>query len=282
MYLSKGEGIDIVMKLVFYGAGNMAQAIFTGIINANKLESNDIYLTNKSNEERLKTFSTRLGVEYSYDDAALLKGADYVFLGTKPHDFETVAKRIRPYIQDNNRFISIMAGLPIDYIKQQLEVNQPVARIMPNTNAQVGHSVTGISFSNNFGPTAKQEVIDLVNAFGSVIEVDESHLHQVTAITGSGPAFLYHVFEQYVKAGTNLGLEKRQVEESIRNLIIGTSKMIERSDLSMEQLRKNITSKGGTTQAGLDALAEHNISGIFEDCLNAAVKRSIELSKNDN
>ncbi|MEJ7509419.1 pyrroline-5-carboxylate reductase dimerization domain-containing protein, partial [Staphylococcus simulans] len=77
-------------------------------------------------------------------------------------------------------------------------------------------------------------------------------------------------------AGTNLGLEKRQVEESIRNLIIGTSKMIERSDLSMEQLRKNITSKGGTTQAGLDALAEHNISGIFEDCLNAAVKRSIE------
>lgn len=79
MYLSKGEGIDIIMKLVFYGAGNMAQAIFTGIINANKLESNDIYLTNKSNEERLKTFSTRLGVEYSYDDAALLKGADYVF-----------------------------------------------------------------------------------------------------------------------------------------------------------------------------------------------------------
>ena len=75
------------------------QAIFTGIINANKLESNDIYLTNKSNEERLKTFSTRLGVEYSYDDAALLKGADYV-LGTKPHDFETVAKRIRPYIQE--------------------------------------------------------------------------------------------------------------------------------------------------------------------------------------
>ena len=80
---------------------------------------------------------------------------------------------------------------------------------------------------------------ELINAFGSVIEVSEEHLHQVTAITGSGPAFLYHVFEQYVKAGTN-GLERNQVEESIRNLIIGTSKMIERSDLSMSQLRKNI------------------------------------------
>ena len=90
-----------------------------------------------------------------------------------------------------------MAGLSIDYIRQQLNTNNPLARIMPNTNAQVGHSVTGISFSNNFDPKSKNEVDELINAFGSVIEVSEEHLHQVTAITGSGPAFLYHVFEQY-------------------------------------------------------------------------------------
>ena len=70
---------------------------------------------------------------------------------------------------------------------------------MPNTNAQVGHSVTGISFSNNFGPKSKDEVNELVNAFGSVIEVSEDHLHQVTAITGSGPAFLYHVLNNMLK-----------------------------------------------------------------------------------
>ena len=139
---------------------------------------------------------------------------------------------------------------------------------MPNTNAQVGHSVTGIDFSGNFGPKSKEEVIDLVNAFGSVIEVDEDHLHQVTAITGSGPAFYIMSLNNMLKAGTDLGLEKDQVEESIKNLIIGTSKMIERSDLSMEQLRKNITSKGGTTQAGLNALAQHDIEAIFKDCLN--------------
>ena len=85
-----------------------------------------------------------------------------------------------------------------------------------------------------------------------------------------------------LSAGTQLGLEKSQVEESIRNLIIGTSKMIERSELSMEQLRKNITSKGGTTQAGLNALSEHDIEGVFEDCLRAAVNRSIELSSQDD
>lgn len=175
-----------------------------------------------------------------------------------------------------------MAGLPISYIREKIGADNPIARIMPNTNAHVGHSVTGISFSNNFGPKSKEEVDDLINAFGSAIEVSEDNLHQVTAITGSGPAFLYHVFEQYVTAGTQLGLEKSQVEESIRNLIIGTSKMIERSELSMEQLRKNITSKGGTTQAGLNALSEHDIEGVFEDCLRAAVNRSIELSSQDD
>lgn len=174
-----------------------------------------------------------------------------------------------------------MAGLPISYIREKLEADNPIARIMPNTNAHVGHPVTGISFSSNFGPNSKDEVDELINAFGSAIEVPEDNLHQVTAITGSGPAFLYHVFEQYVTAGTRLGLEKAQVEESIRNLIIGTSKMIERSELSMEQLRKNITSKGGTTQAGLNALSQHDLESVFEDCLRAAVDRSVELSSQD-
>lgn len=270
------------MKLVFYGAGNMAHAIFTGIVNSNVIDSNDIYLTNRSNEVALKEYADELGVNYSYDDEALLKNADYVFLGTKPYDFDDLAERIKPYIVENNKFISIMAGLPISYIREKLDFNSPVARIMPNTNAHVGHSVTGISFSSNFGAKSKEEVDSLINAFGSAIEVSEDNLHQVTAITGSGPAFLYHVFEQYVTAGTRLGLEKAQVEESIRNLIIGTSKMIERSELSMEQLRKNITSKGGTTQAGLNALSQHDLESVFEDCLRAAVNRSIELSNQDD
>lgn len=269
------------MKIVFYGSGNMAHAIFAGIIASEVIDPNDIYITNRSNEAVLKGYADELGVNYSYDDAALLADADFVFLGTKPYDFEALADRIRPYITDKNRFISIIAGISIQYIRKQLDHDNPIARIMPNTNAQVGHSVTGISFSENYKQEDRKQVIDIVHAFGSEIEVQEDALHQVTAITGSGPAFLYHVFEQYVEAGVRLGLDKEEVEESIRNLIIGTGKMIERSDLSMEQLRQNVTSKGGTTQAGLDALAQHDIESIFEDCFNAAVKRSKELSNDE-
>ncbi|SUM13212.1 pyrroline-5-carboxylate reductase [Staphylococcus chromogenes] len=270
------------MKIVFYGAGNMANAIFKGIISSKIIPAENIYLTNRSNQQMLEDYHRELGVQYSYDDEVLLKDADYVFLGSKPHDFDQLAERIQNHIDDKNKFISIMAGLPISYLREKLNPDNPIARIMPNTNAQVGHSVTGVSFSRNFGPRSKDEVLSLINAFGSAIEVKEDHLHQVTAITGSGPAFLYHVFEKYVNAGTKLGLEKSEVEESIRELIIGTGKMIERSDLSLEQLRKNITSKGGTTQAGLNKLSDYDIEGIFEDCLNAAVNRSVELSMQED
>ncbi len=275
------EVSDFIMKIVFYGSGNMANAIFTGIVNSKSIEPENIYLTNKSNQEALESYHEALGVSYSYDDEELLKDADYVFLSTKPYDFLKLAERIKPFITNDNKFISIMAGLPISYIRDNLQVDNPIARIMPNTNAHVGHSVTGISFSTNFDPNSKHEVLTLIEAFGTALEVKEDHLHQVTAITGSGPAFLYHVFEQYVNAGTKLGIEQSQVEESIKELIIGTGKMIERSDLKMDQLRKNITSKGGTTQAGLNALSNHDIEAIFLDCLNAAVKRSIELAEAD-
>src|SRR5699024_11646652 len=97
---------------------------------------------NRSNEVALKEYADELGVNYSYDDAALLEDADYVFLGTKPYDFDELADRIKPYIAEKNKFISIMAGLPISYIREKLASNNPIARIMPNTNAHVGHSVT--------------------------------------------------------------------------------------------------------------------------------------------
>ena len=105
------------MKIVFYGSGNMANAIFTGIVNSKSIEPENIFLTNKSNQGALEDYHNSLGVSYSYDDAELLKDADYVFLSTKPYDFLKLAERIRPHINADNKFISIMAGLPINYIK---------------------------------------------------------------------------------------------------------------------------------------------------------------------
>lgn len=265
------------MKIVFYGSGNMASAIFTGLIESKTVKGEDIYLTNRSDEAELKRLNQTLHTQYSYDDTALLKDADFVFLAVKPHDFDKLAQRIQPHHHENNKFVSMMAGVPISHIQKLLQTSNPIARIMPNTNAHVQQSVTGISFSHNFEEQDKKQLFDLLDAFGTSIEVEEESLHDVTAITGSGPAFLYYMYEQYISAANQLGLSREDTDKAVRNLIIGTAKMLENSELSLDQLRENITSKGGTTKAGLDALAKHPIEAIFVDCLNEALNRSKEL-----
>ena len=266
------------MKIVFYGAGNMASAIFEGLINSSLLNSHDIYLTNRSSENQLQDYQEKLNIRYSYDDIELLTDADYVFLATKPYDFDSLAERIKDKIQPGNHFISIMAGISINQIKTKLQVQNPIARIMPNTNAQVQQSVTGISFSESFDSGHKEELFKILNSFGTALEVEEDKLHQVTAITGSGPAFLYYMYEQYIKAAIKMGLDKEHVDAAVRNLIIGTGHMLEASELEIEQLIENITSKGGTTKAGLDTLKKYPIEEIFTDCLEQAIKRSKELA----
>ncbi|MCO4095513.1 pyrroline-5-carboxylate reductase [Macrococcoides canis] len=267
------------MKIVFFGSGNMASAVFIGLVESKTIQGKDIFITNRSNEEELKRFNQLYQINYSYDDEALLKDADFVFLAVKPYDFDSVAERIKPYHFKENHFVSMMAGIPIDQIKNKLNTQNPVARIMPNTNAHVQQSVTGISYSDNFEAEAKSNLNALLEAFGTSIEVKEESLHDVTAITGSGPAFLYYVYEEYIKAAKRLGLSPDDTDIAVRNLIIGTGRMLENSELSIDQLRENITSKGGTTKAGLDALRKHPIEEMFIDCLEHALKRSKELSE---
>src|SRR5690625_1943926 len=120
------------MKLVFYGAGNMAHAIFTGIVSSKVIDSKNIYLTNRSNEVALKEYANELGVNYSYDAAAVLEDADYVFVGAQRYHFDELADRIKAYIADKNKFISNRAGLQISYIREKFASNNPTARIMPN------------------------------------------------------------------------------------------------------------------------------------------------------
>src|SRR5690625_3764503 len=130
------------MKVVFYGTGNMASSIFRGILQTKIIEPDNIYLTNHSNKKALESYSEELGIKYSYDDKSLLTEADYVFLGSEPYQFEKLSQRIKPYVKEKNKFISMMAGLSISHIQKILNIDNPIIRIMPNTNAQIGYSVT--------------------------------------------------------------------------------------------------------------------------------------------
>src|SRR5699024_3120163 len=174
------------MKIVFYGIGNMASAIFKGMINEG-IKPEEIYVTSILGDTFLEQYKEELGVVPSLDDALLLRDADYVVFATKPQDFDSVVERVKPYLEDKTILVSIMAGTTINTIQNKLNGNETV-RIMPNTNAVVQHAVNGVAFSENF--TNKDELLGLIETFGTNVLIDESEFNQITAATGSGPAFL--------------------------------------------------------------------------------------------
>lgn len=267
------------MKIVFYGAGNMASAIFIGMIENKVVEPSDIYLTSKSNKEKIMFFKENLGVNVSYDDEELLKNADYVILASKPQGFPDVAERIRPHLERDTKVVSVMAGTQIKTIRRELKTENPIARIMPNTNAQVRHSVNGITYSENFED--RDELIELMESFGATVDIEEDEMHNITAATGSGSAFLYYIYEKYAESLMELGFSEEQAMFLTRNLVVGVGKMVEESELPFSELRTNITSKKGTTEAGLNALDGEGVKKILVATLNAAANRSEELSQDD-
>lgn len=267
------------MKVVFYGAGNMASAIFIGMIENKVVEPSDIYLTSKSNREKIMFFKEKLGVNVSYDDPELLADADYVILASKPQSFPEVATRIRPHLEEQTKVVSVMAGTQIKTIWRELKADNPIARIMPNTNAMVRHSVSGITYSHNF--MNQDELVELMESFGATVNVEEDEMHNITAATGSGSAFLYYIYEKYAESLMELGFSEEEAMFLTRNLVIGAGKMVEESELPFSELRKNITSRHGTTEAGLNALDGEGLKEILINTLNAAANRSEELSEDE-
>lgn len=263
------------MKIVFYGIGNMASAIFKGMINEG-IRPEDIYITSIPGDPFLEQYKEELGVVPSLNDEELLKNADYVVLATKPQDFDSVVERIQPHLETDTKIASIMAGTTIDTIQNKLNGNETV-RIMPNTNAVVQRAVNGVAFSENF--KNKEELLEIIETFGTNVVIDESQFNEITAATGSGPAFLYYIYEKYTDSLVTLGFSKEQADVLTRELVIGTAEMLKNSDLSFSTLADNITSKKGTTDAGLKSLSKHNIEKIFNDTLEAAKTRGEELSR---
>ncbi|CEA01237.1 Pyrroline-5-carboxylate reductase [Jeotgalicoccus saudimassiliensis] len=265
------------MKIVFFGAGNMASAIFTGMIEKGVVKPDDIYITSKSNRVAAMEFKEELGVKVSYDDAELCRDADYIILASKPQNFSDVAKRLRPYLEKKTKLVSVMAGIHIAAIQEETGMENPVARIMPNTNAMVQYSVNGIAFSDDFSD--RDELIELMASFGKNVVVGEEGMDNITAATGSGPAFLYYIYEMYAKSLEELGFSKEDADKLTRNLVIGTGKTLAERPESFEKLRTDITSKAGTTEAGLNTLSDSTIQEIIFATLGSARDRSKKLSE---
>ncbi|MFC7064146.1 pyrroline-5-carboxylate reductase [Halobacillus seohaensis] len=266
-------------KLAFIGAGSMAEAIFSGLINQKKVSPENIYVTNRQDEERLHVLQKKYGVQVSSSNEQILAKADIVILAMKPTGIKQAIQSIRSYTSENQLILSVLAGITTEYISYLLGHKAPVVRVMPNTSAAVGSSVTVISPGEHVNDNHLKVTESLLKAVGIVKQVKEKDLDSVTAIAGSGPAYMYYLVEGMFNSLDELQLDRKLGEELILEMIQGSVDLLKSTNQTPKEVYLNVKSPGGTTEAGLNVLENQQFQEIIKDCIIKAAERSKEITK---
>ena len=263
-------------KIAFIGAGNMGGALIRGII-ADGLYPPSAISASDPNEVLLEKLNGELNINTTRDNRAAVRGADIVCLAIKPQMLDAVLEGISEDITEDHLLISILAGISTRRIEDALGKQIRVVRVMPNTPALVRAGMAGISPGRYAGNNDLREAVDIMSAVGDVLEVDEDLIDAVTGVSGSGPAYLFYFVEVLARAGVKAGLSPEQSDFLARKTIIGAAKLLEETGLTPDELRRNVTSPGGTTEAALKTFEKLGFEEIMEKAVRAARDRAREL-----
>ncbi|HFJ9246077.1 pyrroline-5-carboxylate reductase [Bacillus anthracis] len=268
-----------IQNISFLGAGSIAEAIIGGLLHANVVKGEQITVSNRSNETRLQELHQKYGVKGTHNKKELLTDTNILFLAMKPKDIAEALIPFKEYIHHNVLIISLLAGVSTHSIKNLLQKDVPIIRAMPNTSAAILKSATAISPSKHATKEHIQTAIALFETIGLVSVVEEEDMHAVTALSGSGPAYIYYVVEAMEEAAKEIGLKEDVAKSLILQTMIGAAEMLKASEKHPSILRKEITSPGGTTEAGIEVLQEHKFQQALISCITQAAQRSHNLGK---
>ncbi|GGE54187.1 pyrroline-5-carboxylate reductase ProI [Priestia taiwanensis] len=266
-------------KISFLGAGSMAEAMISGLLQAQICTKEGIVATNRSNDEQLMYLHETYGINTTRNKRDFIQDADIIVLACKPKDASSGVSSICEYVQEHQLIISVMAGIPTSYITQLLGKNNPIIRVMPNTSATIGKSATAISASLHANEEHVALAHTLFTTIGVVQTVEENDLDAVTGLSGSGPAYVYYLVEAMEKAAQEIGLDHQTAKPLILQTIIGAAEMLKHSQKHPSILRKEVTSQGGTTEAGIATLQQYNYEEAMIACIKNATKRSKEMGE---
>ncbi|WP_299088368.1 pyrroline-5-carboxylate reductase [uncultured Metabacillus sp.] len=263
-------------KIGFIGAGSMAEAMIAGLIKGGVFQPEQVIVANRSSADRLKELTNRYGIETTHNKVKLAQEANIIVLAMKPKDVKAGIDGIQKYIH-NQLIVSVLAGISIETITSILGKKIAIIRAMPNTSAAIAKSATAIAASEDVTMTQIKKCQSLFEAIGICKLVDENQLDAVTGLSGSGPAYVYFLVEAMEKAAIEVGLEPNVARELIVQTLLGASEMIASSDKHPSQLRKEVTSPNGTTEAGITILQERGFEEALISCIKRATERSNEL-----
>ncbi|SJZ30655.1 pyrroline-5-carboxylate reductase [Selenihalanaerobacter shriftii] len=263
-------------KLGFIGAGSMAEALISGLIDSGKASSKQI-IASDITEERRELIEMEYGIKTISDNQEVVAKSDYVILAVKPQVIGGVLEELNGSFTKDQKVFSIAAGVSTAKIEEIIGVNISVVRIMPNTPALVKEGAIAYSLGSYASQELGEEVEELLNPIGTVVQVKEKLMDVVTGLSGSGPAYVLLVLEALVAGGIKMGLSQKKAKDLAIQTLIGTAKLAAESDQHLAALKDQVTSPAGTTAEGLYKLEEAGLRAGLMEAVIAATERSKEL-----
>jgi pyrroline-5-carboxylate reductase len=272
-----------IMKLCLIGCGKMGHAMLTGWLGLEDIQA-EISVIDPAHDMAQALFSTpSVGLRYYHSVAELPAGycADIAILAVKPQIMDNVLPQVAAIGDSATGWISIAAGISTTGLGQHLGVDARLMRAMPNTPAAIGRGVTALYCTETVSAAQKERAEALLQACGDVVHIDdELMMDAVTAVSGSGPAYVFLLAEVMATAGRKLGLPADVADRLARQTVAGSGALLAVETAPASQLRVNVTSEGGTTAAALGVLmAEGGMSALFDTALEAAAFRAQELDR---
>jgi pyrroline-5-carboxylate reductase len=266
-----------MQKTLFIGGGNMAFAILNGLIH-NGIPAHTLHVLEPNSECAKKI--TDLKINCSVEWPAKFN-AEVIVLAVKPQLMQTVLNQQIAHL-NNKLLISIAAGISVSQIRLwSHQSNIRVVRCMPNTPALVAQGISGLFFSDHCTETDQNTAHEIFSACGKVIVVSsEEEINAITAISGSGPGYVFFLMEALAKAAQQLGFNETQAKLLVNQTFLGAATLSSQSTDSFSTLREKVTSKGGTTFAGLQQLNEQGVSEAIQNAARSAFNRAKELQQN--
>ena len=266
------------LTIGFIGTGKMGEALIRGMINAGLVKPERICASD-IDEQKLSTMAEELGIVVSCDNLHTLEKADVVVLAVKPQIIRYVLQGIKESIIKEHLFISIAAGVNIDSLADELPGGTRIVRVMPNICATVGEAASAICPGDAATDADVETTRKILDAVGRTVVVDEHLMDAVTGLSGSGPAFIFMIIEALADGGVHQGLDRITAQTLAAQTVLGAAKMILESGQHPGELKDMVTSPGGTTIWGIEALEKRKVRGAVMSAVIAASERSRELGR---
>lgn len=266
------------MKVLVIGAGNMGLT-YAEAISKSELLQNDHLMIMDTDSEKIKQLRKNKNFNVFDNLKACVPKADIIFIAVKPYHSEELFAEMKSMVNDEQVFISIMAGVTISFMQESLGVSR-VVRAMPNLPALVGKGVTSYTASEAVSRLELLTVENLLNTTGKTVGLDtENDIDASTGISGSGPAYIFYFMQSMIEAALKMGFSEYDSKVLVGQTFEGAVELFNSNNLSPESWMNRVASKGGTTRAALDSMEDNNVKEMIKEAAYAAFNRAVELGK---